>query len=403
MIAVPQSSLVRPVNGSRPPRKAQPTLLRQLNERAVFELVRRHGTVSRADLTRTMGISPPTVGKAVTRLLNAGLLEEIDGPPAVGAGRPAKAYRVARNSVQVLGAWLDTLYCGVLRGRLDGSLDREHLERFQTPKSYSDLINMLAERARKLMNSPDVTTLGLGISTPGSVDVPNQRVVFSPNMHILDGKSPSRDLAKRLGIECVMFHDTTAALLAEQQYGVARDFSDFVQIGIHQGFGVSVVSGGRLIEGRQGLAGELGHVTVDLNGPLCGCGNRGCLETLATEAALAKRISKRIRRPIEMPEVIELVEKGELEVDKELNEMLKYLAVGVGAAINIFNPAAVVLSSRVWDFDPTAFDRLKEMATTHALAANMKDCQILKAERPPGATPIAGMIYHLSNAIGPNL
>jgi N-acetylglucosamine repressor len=330
------------------------------------------------------------------------LLEEIDGPPAVGAGRPAKAYRVARNKVLLLGAWLDTLRCGVARGSLDGSIDGEHIERFPTPKTYAELINTLAERARKLI-TPNVTTLGMGISTPGAVDVPNQRVVFSPNMHLLDGKSPSRDLAKRLGIEVVLFHDTTAACLAEQQYGVARDFSDFVQIGILQGFGVSVVTNGRLLEGRQGLAGELGHVTVDLNGPLCGCGNRGCLETLATEAAMARRISKRLRRPIEMPEVIELVKSGELQIEKELNETLKYLAVGVGAAINIFNPAAVVLSSRIWDLDPTALDRVKELAATHALAANMKDCQILKPARPPWSPPIAGMIYHLTNSIGPNL
>jgi N-acetylglucosamine repressor len=390
------------MNGSRLPRKAQPTLLRQLNERAVFELVRRHGTVSRADLTRSMGISPPTVGKAVTRLLGAGLLEEIDGPPAVGAGRPAKAYRVARSTVQVLGARLDTLHCGINRGRLDGSIERENIIRFATPETYAELINLLAEGARKLIR-PDVTTLGMGISTPGAVDVPNQRVVSSPNLHLLDGKSPSRDLAKRLGIEVIMFHDTTAACLAEQQYGVARDLSDFVQIGIHQGFGVSVVTGGRLLEGRQGLAGELGHVTIDLNGPLCGCGNRGCLETLATEAALARRVSTRIRRQIEMPEVIELVQKGELQIEKELSEMLKYLAVGVGAAINIFNPAAVVLSSRIWDLDPTALDRVRELAATHALAASMKDCQFLKAERPPGSTPIAGMIYHLTNSLGPNL
>jgi N-acetylglucosamine repressor len=391
------------VNGFKTTRKAQPTLLRQLNSRAVFELVRRHGTTSRADLTRSMGISAPTVAKALNRLLRAGLLEEIDAPPAPGAGRPAKAYRVAGERMQVLGTSFDTSRCVVSRGSLNGNIDSENIQRFPTPRTYRKLIEMVAERAKEFMSVRGTTTLGMGISAPGAIDVPNQIVVSSPNLHLLDGQSPSRDLATLLGIEVVMFHDTVAACLAEQQYGMARDLSDFVQIGVHQGVGVSVVSGGRLLEGRQGMAGELGHVTVDLNGPRCGCGNRGCLETLATDVAFGRRVCTRLGREIEVDEIIRLAKAGEIDVDAELDETLEYLAVGLGAAINIFNPAAVLLSSRMLDIHPTVYDRLKSLTARHALKTSLEDVQFLLSSRPRGSTPIAGIIYHLTNSIGPHL
>src|SRR5687767_9793760 len=132
-------------------RRAEPTLLRELNERAVFELVRSRGPCSRAELTRHIGISPPTVSKAVANLLEAGFLEEFGTAPTSGAGRPGKMYRLGTRRVQVLGATIDVRRCCVLAAGLDAHIDQQHVMEFATPDCYESLIDGLAERGRRLM------------------------------------------------------------------------------------------------------------------------------------------------------------------------------------------------------------------------------------------------------------
>jgi N-acetylglucosamine repressor len=384
-----------------PARKALPNLLRRLNERTVFELVRRRGPTSRADLKRHMGVSAPTVSKAVAHLLDAGFLEEVGTAPVGGAGRPVVVYRLARGRAQVLGATIGVRSCTVVAAGLDGKIDDAATLSFPTPKTYAALIAALADAARQRMPRRDVTTLGLGVSAPGEIDARSQRVLLSPNLRMLDGQSPGHDLGQKLGIEVTLVHDTVGSGLAEQHYGVARDVTDFVRIGVLEAFGVSVVSGGRLVAGRRGLAGELGHVTVDLDGAPCGCGNRGCLETVATDAAFARAVSRRLGRKLEIEDVLRLARGGEVDVRPELDRTLAYLAVGVAAAVNLFNPEAVLVCSRMFDADPAAFDRLTEMTAARALRPLMDDCRILRTDANAPLGAVASIISHLTNSLGP--
>jgi N-acetylglucosamine repressor len=385
-------------------RTAQPKLLRQINEREVFERVRRQGPTSRAELKRVMGVSAPTVSKAVARLVKSGLMEEVGVAAGGGVGRPVMVYRLARGRVQVLGVALAVETCSVVTGGLDGEIDDARTLTFATPDTYEGLIKEIAVRARRQMGRSGVRTLGLGISAPGEIDVPNQRVLSSPNLHLLDGRSPSRDLAKRLGVEVTMFHDTVGAGLAERDYGAARDLTDFVRIGVYEGFGVSVVTGGRLLEGHDGLAGEFGHIVVEPEeGERCGCGNRGCLETVATDAAFARAVSRRVGRPMRVEEVVRLAAAGELDVREELGRALSYLATGIGAAINVFNPQAVLVVSRMLDADAGALDRLRELTAQRCLGPLLSRCRIERVGPNPELAAVAGIIRHLTDALGPRV
>ncbi|MEA2710336.1 MAG: hypothetical protein QOF78_2937 [Phycisphaerales bacterium] len=382
-------------------RKAQPTLLRELNERAVFEVVRSRGPTSRAELTRHTGISAPTISKAVSNLTEAGFLEEVGIAPQNGAGRPGKIYRLGASKVQVLGAAIDVRRCCVAAAGLDGTLNPIKTLEFPTPDTYEQLINDLAERAERFMRNRAITTLGMGISTPGEIDTTNQRVLLSPNLHMTDGQSPRDDLRERLGIETVMIHETVGTCLAEHAYGIAKGMNDFVMVGVYEGFGVSIVSGGRLIQGKEKMAGELGHITVDLKGEKCGCGNTGCLETVATDAAFARAVSNRIGRKIEVEEIIRLAQAKQIDVSPELEKTLDYLAVGIAAVINIFNPEAVLVCARLLDVHDGVFDRLKQKVERRALKPLMACCRILRAEGNIRQGAIAGIIHHLTRALGP--
>ena len=406
------------------PTKARPNLLRRVNERVAFELIRRHGPTSRPELKRRMGVTAPTVSKAVASLVRAGLLEEVGVTPQrdARAGRPFAMYRLASGSARVIGAMVAVRQCTVVAAGLDGVIDETNTVRFNTPATYPALLEALARAAAALGLPPapcrsrgsraalpsrgpsrrgGPSTFGMGISVPGEIDTATGYVLFSPNLHMLNGKSPAEDLASRLGIPAVLVHDTVASALAEQQHGAARDLSDFVHIGIYEGFGVSVMTGGRLLEGSRGLAGELGHITVERDGQRCGCGNRGCLETVATDAAFARLVGKRVGKKLEVEEIVARAASGDLDVRAELDQTLDWLAVGLAAAINLFNPQAILLTSRMLDADPRAFDRLKAMTAAHALKAMADDCRILRVRENVRQGVVAAIISHLTHSLGP--
>src|SRR5262249_34662305 len=161
----------------------------------------------------------------------------------------------------------------------DGKLHETRAAQFPTPSDYDALIEAAADHARRIMNRTGVATLGLAISIPGLIDYRANRSLLSPNVPITNRHAPSQDLAERLGIECILVQESHALCLAERHYGDACDRDDFAMLDVATGVGLSVMSGGRLLTGHSGLAGEIGHITVEADGRQCGCGNRGCLET----------------------------------------------------------------------------------------------------------------------------
>ena len=377
-----------------------PALLGRLNVRRVLELLHHHGPASRADVTRRAGVSAPTVSKAVESLLRSGLLEESEAP-AAALGRPAKLLRLATNSVRVLGLVLDARACSVVSAGLDGRLGEEHVRVFPTPGTYGRLIDMAARRAADLMVEARATTLGLGVSMPGLIDRATGQGVLSPNLHVTDGRAPGRDLAEKLGVPCVVRQESHALCLAEWLWGAARGLNDFAMLDVSTGLGLGVMSGGRILEGASGFAGELGHVTIDPRGRPCGCGNTGCLETVATDSALARLVSERLRRTVDIDEVVRLFQSGRLHAQDALQKTLDPLAVAVAAVLNIFNPATLLVHGRLLEAQEGLFEHLLERVRRRALAPAFARCRIIQARGSKRQGALAGIVHHLMDSLAP--
>ena len=264
----------------------RPALVGKLNERQVLRVIQASGALSRAEVARESGLSAPTVSKAVASLMKAGLLEEADATE-LARGRPAPKLRLATTFAQVIGVAIDVGHCEVVSAGLDGSLHDDPLT-VPTPATYPELLHALDVAAKKVMARPGITTLGLGVSLPGLVDYRKGRGVLSPNVPSTNGHAPAADLAERLGVECSLLQESHALCLAERHYGLAKGLDDFALLDVGAGVGLGIMSGGRLLKGRSGLAGEIGHFTaVSEGGRECGCGNLGCLETVSSDSALA--------------------------------------------------------------------------------------------------------------------
>jgi predicted NBD/HSP70 family sugar kinase len=375
---------------------AQPQLLSQINERSVLRVLQSTGPCSRADVTRQLGVTAPTVSKAVASLLRSGLLEEFDAP-CNGRGRPARQLRLASETAQVLGFVIDAGLCRIVLASLDGTLMDDSEIQFSTPDTYPKLIDTAAHHIATLLRS-GVQTLGLGISLPGLIDSNTQTGLLSPNVPMTNGHSPGQDLSFRLSLPSVLLQECHALCLAERQYGNARSLDDFAMLDATTGVGLGVLTAGRLLTGKNGLAGEIGHLPVKPNGGLCGCGRRGCLETLASDSALAKLVSDRVGREIDMGEIIQLVRAGELTIGRELAQVTKHLAFALATSINLFNPSTLFVCSRMFDLDDTLLDRVRGQTERLALKPSFESCRIERARGSKREGTIAGIIEYLTDS-----
>ncbi len=381
---------------------AVPALLRRLNARLVLETMHAVGPCTRADLVRHTGISPPTMSKLIEGLFAAGLVEE-DSERVITNGRPGVRFRLATHNVQVLGAVVDVHTCSVLSSGLDGRSTPELARTFPTPASYPALLRVLTDALKQVRKQRGVRCLGLGLTVPGLLNRATRRVSFSPNMHFLDGHDLARDLGQKLQVEALALQEDYALCIAERMFGAARLLNDFAVVEMHAGFGAGMFSNGQFIAGSEGYGGELGHITVNPDGPRCGCGNHGCLELYATDAAFARAVSTQRGCALPMATLLAEARAGTFDPRPFLAPVLDYLAIGVAALINLFNPAAVFLYGDLFDLAPDVLDRLRERVARRALGPSHAACRIERTQVNKPLAAVAGIIQHLHNQLGPRI
>jgi N-acetylglucosamine repressor len=273
---------------------------------------------------------------------------------------------------------------------------------FETPATYTQLVEAIAVHARALIGRPGVQTFGVGISLPGLIDYREERSLLSPNVPQTSGHSPIRDLATRLDVPCVQYQEEAALCLAESYYGNARGLDSFAILDVSTGVGLGVMAGGQVLTGRRGVAGEIGHITVIPDGgQLCGCGNRGCLETEASDTSLARAVSARVGRTLTIDEIVALANARELNVDDDLARCCRFLGIGVAAVLNLFNVSTLFIHGRMFGLMPDPFPRLLHEVERRALAPSFRGCRIVQARSSKRLGAVAGIIDHLITGMVP--
>ena len=230
----------------------------------------------------------------------------------------------------------------------DGRLLGRHSE----PTSHADAETVVAACVRALRaslatadveSSTLVVPVAIGISAPGPLDPNKGELIDPPN---LDRSLWNFPLAPRIGQEfdlpAVLERDTQVAILAEGDFGAARGLTDYVYLTVSTGIGGAVVSDGRLMRGPDGLAGELGHLTIDIDGPVCGCGARGHLEAIASGTGIAKAMGVG-----EASLVAALEDAGDARAAEVMKRARQAFAAAVVSIVDIFNPQRIIVGGGV--------------------------------------------------------
>jgi predicted NBD/HSP70 family sugar kinase len=345
--------------------------LRRVNTSALLTWVHYHGPTTRARLTRELGLNRSTIGDLTSLLSEIGLVEELapnpvlrPGERARRSGRPSLVVS-PRVEVGVLAVMLDVdrIVTGVVG--LGGEMHQRR-GRLHQPGVHDvqPVVDSAAQMCREVLSAvPDMAVLGVGISVPGLVRSADGLVHFAPNLgwtdvHVVDL------LAEALGLPVVVGNDADLGVLAEHLYGAAMGASEVAYVGGTVGIGGGFLVRGQPLRGAEGYAGEVGHLMVDSEGPLCRCGSRGCWEAKIGANRLlsaAGRLTGGGRAAVQ--EVVLAAENGDRTARRALDDAAYWMGFGLRALARLFNPEIVVLGGTLGQVLDACPDRV--LATLH--------------------------------------
>lgn len=270
--------------------------------------------------------------------------------------------------------------------------------RADTPERGVDaVLQVIAASAEAVRGQSGVRAdeiLGVGVGAPGPLD-PRLGIVFeAPNLAGWRDVPLAELLASRLAMPVCIEHDATAAALAEWWIGAGRLVHDVVYVTVSTGVGGGIIMDDRVIHGVTGTAGEVGHMTIEIDGPRCHCGNRGCLEVLASGPAIARMAREAIAsgRPSALLEmaggnvdaisaatVEEAARAGDVVANDVFDRAGTYLGIAVANLINLLNPARVIIGGGVSKAGDLLFTPLRRTARERALERPARDAEIVSA------------------------
>ncbi|HKV26610.1 MAG TPA: ROK family transcriptional regulator [Candidatus Acidoferrum sp.] len=373
---------------------------RDINRGVVLNLIRRRQPISRADLARVSGLQRSTVSQITEQLIHERWV--VDGPTGrlPRGRRPTFLQLNDRRAIVVVDLRPSTTAIAIsdANGRF---LSQEGIH---TPSDAETAVPVLAQKIRQLIaNHPDLIFEGIGISVPGRFDDYQQRVVFAPNLkwQQFDLRGP---LERATGLRVELENAANACVLAEVWFGSGERARDLVVVTISEGVGVGVFSHGHLVKGWNGLAGEFGHVSLDPDGPLCGCGARGCWEVFASNWAAVRYYneSSAAANGPTFSDLLSLAKSGDTLALKAFDRMAHGIGRGLRMIVAGVSPEEIVFVgefTRLWS---RVGPLIEASVASAALVGNPP--RVRPAEADPSTARLRGTVAMvLQKHFGPSL
>jgi len=329
-----------------------------VNRTAILAHLGAHGAASRADLARALEVSPALVTQLTRDLLADGLIEE--RAVASSGGRPARLLGIVSQDLAAIGVKVAPDHVAFVEVGIDGAVRRTDVRPFDavSPLAASQLIDAV----RAFISAGGRSRLlGVGVGVPGTVAQQGVGVVDSTQLGWV--QVPLGELLRRaLELPVVVENNVNALSAAEQLFGQGRRFDDVLVVTVGNGVGAGLIADGVIVRGRAGGAGDFGHVPVREDGPLCQCGNRGCLEAIVGQGALVNDArSLRLLGPDEgIDRLHALADAGDVEAQEIFAHAGHQLGRALAGAVNLLDPEVVVLLGEgvhAWGHWATAFDQ----------------------------------------------
>ncbi len=359
--------------------------LRETNLSAVLRLIQVQAPISRAQLAVSTGLNKSTVSSLVDDLLERGFVHET-GINSAGTGRPATLLEMNPQAGHIIGVELGVDFVSVGISDFQGQLvwqKKVDTDPFQPQNFVIEQTLQIVKEAMTAGRRKGYRFLGLGLATPGTVDLKEGVLIFAPNLHWRN--VPFRKFfSESAKLKVMVENDANAAAIAEHLFGGARFTRDFVFVFAGVGIGGGLFLNGNLYRGRNGYAGEIGHFPMmsEAAQTVCHCGNRGCWETFANQYSIIQRVQARLevkrdsiipklmaeqRSALTIPLIKQAADAGDLEAIESFAEAGRAMGQGFAGLINIFNPEKIILGGPLSLAGDYLLPAIREVIPHHTL------------------------------------
>ncbi|MDG9705451.1 ROK family transcriptional regulator [Streptomyces sp. DH37] len=354
--------------------------LHRANLERVVRAVRIAGSLTQAEIARTTGLSAATVSNIVRELKDNGTVEVT---PTSAGGRRARSVSLSGDAGIVVGVDFGHSHLRVAVGNLAHQVLAEESEPIDVDASASqgfDRAERLVERLISVTGFRREKVIGMGLGVPGPIDVETGVLGSSTILPGWAGTNPREELASRLGVEVHVDNDANLGALGELVWGSGRGARDLAYIKVASGVGAGLVIDGQIYRGPGGTAGEIGHITLDESGPVCRCGNRGCLETFTAARYVLPLLHSSHGPDLTMPEMVRLARSGDLGCRRVVADVGRHVGSGVANLCNLLNPSRIVLGGDLAEAGELVLGPIRDSVSRYAIPSAARQLTVV-----PGA------------------
>ncbi len=376
---------------------ADQNLVKKMNRRRLLQEVIHHSPISRASLSKTTGLNKSTVSAQIQDLVDEKFIFEIGQGQSSGGRRPVMLM-FNKQAAYAIGIDIGVDDLTILMTDLDGSIISEkyfELHQSSLEETTALLLETIQHMIDTMPGSP-YGLIGIGICVPGLVDCSGQ-IILTPNTH-WNGVNLKKQIEDKFGVPVTIENEANAGAYGENIYGAAKAYDNFIYVSISTGIGLGLVLGNELYRGIHGFSGEMGHMTIDFNGPKCNCGNRGCWELYASEKAFRQSLPA----DWDHEEIHARFQQNDTRLLGALENFGHYLGIGLVTIANTFDPEAIILRNPLIESNPFVLNAVKNTLSSRMNNRFEAECAFLPSslgKNAPALGACSMMIKQFINGI----
>lgn len=383
--------------------------IKQVNAGRVYKLIDQKGPISRIDLSKESELAPASITKITRELIDAHLIHETTVQEAISRGRPAVGLQTNNEGWQFLSMRLGRGYLTIALHELGGEVlidTKIEIHEIDQDDVLQRLLFEVEEFFQTYADQLDRVT-SIAITLPGLVNSEKGIVLQMPHYNV-NNLALGPEIYKATGLPVFIANDTRAWALAEKLFGHSQDVDNSILISIHHGLGAGIILDGRVLQGRNGNIGELGHIQIDRNGKRCHCGNIGCLETVASSQAIREQVAERIANgeasslseiaEITIEDICSAAAEGDPLAVEVIEQLGAYLGAAIAIVINLFNPEKILIGGVINQAKSVLYPAIQHCIEQQSLPVYHQDLKLVesrfyKQATMPGAALIKQALY----------
>jgi N-acetylglucosamine repressor len=395
--------------------KIDKSIINTLNKQNVLNIIRDNSPIFKAEIARLTNLSIPTVMKITDELISNNLVIET-GKGESNGGKPPRLLEFNPTSYYIIGVEVEEYKILMIMMDLSAAIIYSETIPINVNEHHDVIIKKIIDSINNtIVNSgvPRNLILGIGIGMPGLLDKEHGTVLFSPDFK-WENVNLVAPIKEKFNMNIIIDNVTRAMAMGEKWLGLGKNVDNFMCINLGYGIGASIVLNGTLYSGSSGSSGEFGHLTLEKNGPICDCGNYGCLEALASGNAITKKAKLFVAREehsrildlaggnidsIEAKTVFDAAKEGDGLAMEIVREATEYLGIAIAGMINFLDPELIILEGGVAQAGEILTNNIQKIVGRRQMKCAGRRTKILVSQLGKNAAAIGAASFILQEFI----